>query len=103
MNKDAKETKIIPLGERVLIKAKSKEEKTHSGIIIPDTVDKEKPEMGKVIAVGLGKISDSGDLIPMKVKPGDTVLFSKYGPDEVTIDDEDYLIINESSILAIIK
>jgi len=101
MNKEKKQ--IIPLGDRVLIKPQGKEEKTHAGIIIPETVDKEKPEMGKVIAVGGGKVSESGETLPMKVKVGDMVLFSKYGPDEVTIDDEDYLIISESSILAIIK
>ncbi len=94
---------IIPLGDRVLIKTEEKEEKTHSGIIIPDTVDKERPEIGKVIAVGEGKVGDDGNVISMKVKVGNTVLFSKYGPDEVTINDEDYLIVSEGNILAIIK
>jgi len=98
-----KDKKIIPLGDRVLIKTRDKEAKTHSGIIIPETVDKEKPEIGKVVAVGEGKMTENGDLIPMKVKVGDTVLFSKYGPDDVTIDDEDYLIVSESNILAVIK
>jgi len=99
----AKDKKIIPLGDRVLIKPQGKEEKSHAGIIIPDTIDKEKPEMGKVVAVGEGKTTDSGELIPMKVEVGDVILFSKYGPDEVTINDEDYLILSESNILAIIK
>ena len=99
----AKDKKIIPLGDRVLIKPQGKEEKSHAGIIIPDTIDKEKPEMGKVVAVGEGKTTDSGELIPMKVEVGDVILFSKYGPDEVTINDEDYLILSESNILAVIK
>jgi chaperonin GroES len=101
MAKDKKN--IIPLGDRVLIQTKDKEEKTHAGIIIPDTVDKERPEMGEVIAVGEGKTGDKGEVIPMKVKVGDTVLFTKYGPDEVTIDNDDYLIVSEGSILAVLK
>ena len=94
---------IIPLGDRVLVRPMEKEKKTKSGIIIPDTVDKERPEMGKVIAVGDGKVTDEGTVIPVKVKVGNTVLFAKYGPDEVKIDDEEYLIVSESNILAIIK
>ena len=94
---------IIPLGDRVLVKPEEKEKKTKSGIIIPDTVDKERPEVGKIVAVGEGKITDDGKTIPMKVKVGNTVLFAKYGPDEVKIDDEEYLIVSESNILAIIK
>ena len=96
---------IIPLGDRVLVKSVDKDnaKKTASGIIIPDTVDKERPEIGKVIAVGDGKTTDDGKVIPMKVSVGNTVLFSKYGPDEVKIDDEEYLIVSESNILAIIK
>lgn len=102
MSKDKKT--IIPLGDRVLVKPRDKDDKrTHAGIIIPDTIDKEKPETGKVIAVGEGRVNDQGKVIPMKIKAGDTVLFSKYGPDEVTIEDEDYLILSEGSILAIIK
>ena len=94
---------IIPLGDRVLVKPSEKEKKTKSGIIIPDTVDKERPEMGKVIAVGEGKTTDEGKVIPPKVKVGNTVLFTKYGPDEVKIDNEEYLIVSESNILAIVK
>ena len=94
---------IIPLGDRVLVKPAEKEKKTKSGIIIPDTVDKERPEMGKVIAVGEGKVTDEGKTIPPKVKVGQTVLFSKYGPDEIKIGDEEYLVVSESNILAIIK
>lgn len=92
------------MGDRVLVKPTTLEKiKTQSGIIIPDTVDKEKPEQGKVIAVGAGKRNDNGDLIPLQVKKGDMVVFSKYGPDEVTIDEEEYYIIREDSLLAIIK
>src|SRR3989344_1362378 len=95
---------IIPLGDRVLVQATSGEDKkTASGIIIPETVDKEKPEIGKVIAVGVGRTNDDGKVIPLKVKKGDTVLFSKFGPDEIKIDGEEYLILSESNILAIIK
>lgn len=97
--------KIIPLGDKVLVKPVSEEEgkKTKSGIIIPETIDKEKPEQGKVIAIGQGRMNDEGKLLPMKVKVGDTVLFSKYGPDEVKIDGEEYFILSEGSILAVIK
>ena len=97
--------KITPLGDKVLVKPISGEEgkKTKSGIIIPETIDKEKPEQGKVIAVGQGRMNDEGKLLPMKVKVGDMVLFSKYGPDEVKIDGEEYFILSEGSILAIIK
>lgn len=102
----AKETKrtITPLGDRILLKPQTGEgTRTESGIIIPDTVDKEKPEMGKVIAVGSGRVDDNGNTVPMKVKVGDTVLFSKYGPDEIKVGGEEYLIVSESSILAVIK
>jgi len=105
--KKASSTKanIIPLGDRVLIKPDIQEEGvvTASGIIIPDTVNKEKPEKGTVLAVGDGRINDDGKVIPMSVKVGDKVIFSKYGPDEITVDDEEYFILSESSILAIIK
>ena len=95
---------IIPLGDRVLVRGTSGEDKkTASGIIIPETVDKEKPEIGKVIAVGVGRVNDDGKIIPLRVKKGDTVLFSKFGPDEIKIDGEEYLILSESNILAIIK
>lgn len=98
-------SKIIPLGDRILVKPLSPDEgkKTKSGIIIPETVDKEKPEQGKVIAVGEGRKTDEGKVIPVSVKTGDRVLFSKYGPDEVKIDGEEYFILSESSILAVIR
>ncbi|HEY4512788.1 MAG TPA: co-chaperone GroES [Candidatus Paceibacterota bacterium] len=97
--------KIIPLQDKVLVKPLSPKEmdkKSASGIIIPDTVSKEKPEQGKVVAVGGGKYED-GKLLPMSVKVGDKIVFSKYGYDEVKINEEEYYILSESSILAIIK
>ena len=99
-----KKSIVRPLGDRVVVKPITEEAaKTKSGIIIPETVSKEKPEQGKVIAAGPGRTTDSGVRIPMGVKKGDTILFSKYAPDEVKIDGEEYFIISESSILAIIK
>jgi len=100
-----KKINVSPLGERVLIKPRSPadDKKTASGIIIPETVNKEKPEQGIVIAVGEGRKTDEGTIIPLTVKKGDVVLFSKYSPDEVKIDGEEYFIISESNILAIIK
>jgi chaperonin GroES len=96
---------IMPLADRVLVKPGTGEDgkKTKSGIIIPETVDKERPEQGKVIAVGEGRTTDDGKLIPLKIKVGDVVIFSKYGPDEVNIDGEKYYILREEAILAIIK
>ena len=96
--------KIEPLSDRVVVKpTDAKEEKmTASGIIIPETVDKEKPMKGKVVAVGPGRY-DEDTLVPMQVKVGQTVLFSKYGYDEVKLDGEEYYILSESQILAVIK
>lgn len=103
--KVTKEINIIPLSDRVVVKPTALEEgvTTASGIIIPDTDNKEKPEQGTVIAVGKGRMTDDGKVLPMSVKVGDKILFSKYGPDEVKVDDEEYFILSESSILAIIK
>jgi len=95
--------KIIPLGDRVLISPITKNDKTASGIIIPDTADKETPQQGTVVSAGEGKMSDDGKVIPINVKKGDIVVFSKYGPDEIKIDDKEYYIISESNILAVIK
>lgn len=94
---------IVPLGDRVLVQPLILEtKKTDSGIIIPETVDKEKPEQGKVIAVGEGRYDD-GKLIPVRVKKGQKVVFSKYGYDEIKIDGEEFYIIEEKNILAIVK
>ncbi len=94
--------KIKPLSDRVLIEPMTKEEKTKSGIYLPDTIDKERPEQGRVLAVGPGKIDD-GELIKMSVKKGDVVLFTKYGPNEIKIGDKEYLIAREDDILAILE
>ena len=96
---------IKPLGDRVLIEPISEDEKakkTKGGILIPDTADKEKPMEGTVVAVGEGKILENGKLQPIPVKVGDRVLFSKYGPSEIKIDDKEYLIAKEEDILGII-
>lgn len=95
--------KLTPLFNNVVVKAMAKEEVTKSGIVIPDTVDKEKPEKGEVIAVGPGKTLDNGQTQPMSVKVGDQVLFKKYSPDEVKIDGQEYLVLSESDIIAIIE
>lgn len=96
---------IMPLADRVLVKPGTGEDgkKTKSGIIIPETVDKERPEQGRIIAVGEGRTTDDGKLIPVKLKVGDVVIFSKYGPDEIKIDGEKYFILREDEIKAIIK
>lgn len=95
-------TNISPLGDRVLVEPILPESKTKGGIIIPETVDKERPQQGKVITVGEGRRTSDGTLIPPSVKKGQTVLFSKYGPTEVKIDDKEYYILSESEILAVI-
>ncbi|MEK7560940.1 MAG: co-chaperone GroES [Patescibacteria group bacterium] len=96
---------IQPMGDRVLIEPlhEGKEGKTKSGLYLPETADKERPEQGKVIAVGPGKKTEEGKTVPMTVKKGDTVLFTKYGPNEIKVDDKEYLIAREEDILAIIK
>ena len=93
------EAKLQPLADRVLVKPTEKEEKTKSGIYIPDTA-KEKPQEGEVLAVGPGKMSDDGKLIPLALKVGDTVIYSKYGGTEIKVDDEELMILRESDILA---
>ena len=96
---------IKPLGDRVLIEPLSEDEKakkTKGGILIPDTADKEKPQEGKVVAVGDGKVLENGKLQPLSVKAGDRVLFSKYGPNEIKVDDKEYLIAKEEDIVGII-
>ena len=94
---------LRPLNDRLIIKALPKEEVTKSGIIIPDTVDKERPEQGEVIAVGPGKLRDDGTRAEMSVKAGDKVMFKKYAPDEIKLDGEELLVIQEYDILAIVE
>ncbi|MCM8823533.1 MAG: co-chaperone GroES [Candidatus Omnitrophica bacterium] len=93
--------KIKPISDRVLIKPSEEEAKTKGGIILPDTA-KEKPQKGKVIAVGDGRKTEDGKIIPLKVKVGDTVIYGKYSGTEITIDDEEHLIVREEDILAIL-
>jgi len=95
--------KIKPLADRVVIEPISVEETTKLGIIIPETAEKEKPEQGKIIAVGPGKMLESGKRQVLEVKKGDKVLFTKYGPTEVKIDKQEYLIAKEEDILGIIE
>lgn len=96
---------LKPLGDRVVVEPLREDEskKTKSGIIIPETVDKEKPERGKIIATGPGRTTDQGVLIPLSVKKGQTVIFSKYGPDEIKIEGKKLFILSESHILAVVE
>lgn len=94
---------IKPLADHVLIEPLKEEQKTASGILLPETIEKERPEQGKIVAVGPGKKTEEGKVIPMNVKEGDTVLFTKYGPNEVKIEDKEYLIAKEEDILAILE
>jgi len=91
--------KLQPLADRVLVKPVEKEEKTKSGIYLPDTA-KEKPQEGEIMAVGPGKLTDDGKRIPMDLKVGDRVIYAKYGGTEIKVDDEDLIILRESDILA---
>ena len=94
---------IKPIRDKVIVKPITEDEVTKGGIVLPDTVDKERPEKGKVIAVGDGKTLDNGQKLPMSVKVGDTVMFKKYSPDEIKIDDQEYLVIAEDDIMAILE
>jgi chaperonin GroES len=93
---------LKPLNEHVIVKPLSKEEKTASGIILPETV-KEKPEQGEIIAVGPGKLLENGQRAPLTVKIGDKVIFTKYSPNEIKVENQEYLVLNESDILAIVE
>ncbi|HML35707.1 MULTISPECIES: co-chaperone GroES [Sporomusa] len=93
---------IKPLGDRVVIEALAKEEVTKSGIVLPDTV-KEKPQEGKIVAVGSGKTLENGQKVALEVKVGDKVIFSKYAGNELKVEGKEYLIISERDILAVIE
>jgi len=93
---------IQPLGDRVLIKRLEAEEKTKGGIVLPDSA-KEKPQKAEVVAVGKGRMTESGKIEPLEVKKGDKVLFGKYAGNEITYKEEEYLILKEEDILAILK
>ena len=94
--------KLIPIGDKIIIKPAKAEEKTKSGIVLPDSA-KEKPQSGKVVAVGSGKLMDNGSRVAPEVKVGDSVLFSKYGGTDLKIDGEDLILLSERDILAIEK
>lgn len=100
-----KKSNITPLGDRVLVKPFSDKDMDVSagGIIIPETVNKEKPEQGTVVAVGAGRVTDDGSVVPVNVKVGDKIIFSKYGPDEIKVEGEEYFVISESNILAVVE
>ncbi|WP_129632654.1 co-chaperone GroES [Candidatus Oscillochloris fontis] len=95
--------RIRPLGDRVVLKPAEREEKTRSGIFLPDTASKERPMEGTIVAAGEGRRDESGKLIPMLVQAGDKVIFAKYSGTEVKIDDVEYLILAEKDILGIIQ
>lgn len=95
--------KLKPISDYVVVEPRKHEAKTKSGIVLPDTVEKEKSQEGTVIACGAGKLLENGKHATMQVKAGDTVLFSKYGPTEVKVDGKEYYVIKEDDILAIIK
>ena len=94
--------KFRPLYDRILVERVESEEKTKGGIIVPDTA-KEKPQKGKVIAVGQGKRLENGKLIPLEVKAGDTILFGKYSGSEITIESNEYLIMKEDDVLGLVE
>jgi chaperonin GroES len=94
--------KLRPLGDRILVKRIKEEEKTKGGIIIPDTA-KEKPQEGKVVAVGKGKVSDDGKLIAPEVRAGDKILFGKYSGSEIKLEGDDLIVLREDDILGIIE
>ncbi len=93
--------KVRPLHDRILIKRVEEEQKTSGGIIIPDTA-KEKPQEGRVVAVGNGKVTEEGKLIPLDVSVGDRILFGKYSGSEITLDGEEHLIIRQDDVLAVL-
>ena len=94
---------LKPLNDRVIVKALNEEETSAAGIILPDTIEKEKSEKGEVVAVGPGRMLDNGQRAPMQVAVGNKILFKKYSPEEVKVKDEEYLILDERDILAIIE
>ncbi len=97
-------TKLRPLGDRVVVKPMAREEMTSSGIVLPDTANKEKPQEGEIIAAGPGRLNEDGDgREPMDVKVGDKVLYAKYAGTEFKIDDEELLIISQKDILAVVE
>ncbi len=94
---------IKPLNDFIILKPLSREEVTASGIILPDTADKDRPESGEVVAVGPGKKKEDGTRGTMEVKPGDKIMFKKYSPDEINIDKEEYLVIRMDDVVGVIE
>lgn len=94
---------IKPLSNHILIEPVERKERTKAGILLPETAEKERPEQGKVIAVGPGRKTNSGKIVPLDIKRGDVVLFTKYSPNEIKVDNKEYLIAKEEDILAIIE
>ena len=102
MAKTQAKTKLVPLGDRVVVLPKQKEEMTKSGIVLPDTIA-EKPQEGEIVAVGPGRVLENGTKLPMELKVGQTVLYAKYAGTEFKQDDDEYLILREPDVLAIVK
>ena len=94
--------KVRPLHDRIIVQRLEEDEQQVGGIIIPDTA-KEKPQQGKVMAVGKGKVKEDGGILPMDVKNGDTILFGKYSGQEIKLDGDDYLIMREDEVLGVVK
>ena len=94
--------KVRPLHDRIIVQRLEEEEQQVGGIIIPDTA-KEKPQQGKVVAVGKGKVKEDGGILPMDVKDGDTILFGKYSGQEIKLDGDDYLIMREDEVLGVVQ
>lgn len=94
--------KLRPLHDRILVERVEEEEKTKSGIIIPDAA-REKQQKGKIVAAGKGRVTDKGDVIPLDVKVGDVVLFEKYGGEELKIDGKDYVILKEEGVVGVVE
>lgn len=95
--------KLKPLSDHIILEPMAQEEITKFGIVLPGTINKEKPQEGTVVAVGQGKLNDKGERVSMSVKKGDKVLFSKYSPQEVKVGNKEYLIVREDDIIAIIE
>jgi len=95
--------KLKPLYDKVVIKPQQEEQQTETGLYIPETAQKDKPQQGEVVAVGDGRVLDNGDRVPVSVQEGDTVYFTKFGPNEVEVGGEDYLIAEEKDILAVVS
>ncbi len=93
---------LKPLGDRIVVKAQEAQDKTKSGIVLPETA-KEKPQEGKVVAVGTGKLLDDGTVKPLEIKTGDRILYGKYSGTEVRVQDQDYLILREDDVLAVVQ